>query len=67
MWISSLSVALPEGLYFDIKKKMRKNNAGLQNQAALIKKGTETSTKGENINNVFLETVKTQVEASVFF
>lgn len=57
-------VALPEGLYFDIKRENEKNNAGLQNQAVLIKKGTQTSTKGENINNVFLEI---QAGASVFF
>lgn len=50
---------------FWYQKENEKNNAGLQNQASLIKKGTDTSTKGENINNVFLEAVL-KVEVSVF-
>lgn len=49
--------SLPEGLYFDIKRENEKNNAGLQYQAVRIKRGKETSTKGEDINNVLMENV----------
>lgn len=60
-------LSLPEGLYFDIKKENEKNNAGLQNQAVSIKGGKETLTKGEDINNVFVETVLKVEKEREFF